>query len=130
MEIENKTRRSLEVPWTVKVYDGVEVHLAPTGHTPEMILAEGYRFPKGFSFEPVFLEDGLKVGDTVFIPAFVGGYNVLLIEQGNEGLVAKNRDGDYISFLRFGGDDRECWISRGGGNIGAISKLELNNGEE
>ena len=117
--------------WEIKEYDGVPLFRGPDGMTADEVLDQG--LPEGFVFEPIPAVEELQMGDVVMYAAMMGGYHVATIgtqrvrmrdSSHKTEFIAKSRGG-HVGFLRCGGDDRECWICWGGGNVDALMRLEI-----
>jgi hypothetical protein len=89
--------------WTIKEYHGVEVS-------------------KSLGGPPLLAKPDLSVGDEVFVPGFSGGwYSMRVTSKINDGLFAETlvsphhaADGHASGMgvsLKFGEDDRKCWVA-------------------
>ena len=110
------------IKWTVTEYDGCEICKAPPGLTAEEVIALDV-LPEDFDYEPITDEEGLQSGDVVLSPSLVGGYHVGTVGEDRKSFTSPNKT--FMGFLRFGGDDRNCWVCWGGGNLASLMKLEL-----
>lgn len=112
-----------QIGWVVKEYSGVSVGRGPAGLTAEEILANPDTL---MGFELVPITDALRVGDVVLFGGLFGGWHVCTIQEGTGGdPIAVSPSGDFVGFLAFGEDDRNCWACIGGGNLKALQRLNL-----
>lgn len=106
--------------WVVKEYNGVPAYR----YLPE------YE-ENGFSSEdlkPLTAREDLKPGDQILIPALIGGYHRMTIEEGDGSLkdgTLMAKTGHSAAFLRFGEDDRKCWVATGMINLRGLAKLSV-----
>ena len=72
--------------------------------------------------EPLKNRDDIRVGTELAVPALMGGYHVMTVEKDEYGQFTA-KGGHLSAILRFGEDDRQCWVCVGLVNLGAVRKL-------
>lgn len=115
--------KARKLGWTVREYNGCPIHPGPPGMTVEQVIESG--LPEGFELARITDAEVLQDGDVVLAPAMFGGLNVGTVGTHEDGSRYFVTPGGFLGFLSFGEDDRNCWVSWGGGNLNAIKKLSL-----
>lgn len=101
------------IGWTMTERNGVQITKSPEAE------------------DPITDRDGIKVGDTVYVPAMFGeGHYVMKIEADDHGgeLYARS-EGGLLGILEFGADDRNAWTCIGLVNPRGVTKLSLTKDE-
>lgn len=127
---EDPTRLKLE--WTIYEQMGFEVLRFPEGHnlTPEQIYHDRYwpRDEKGepLYHKPITVKEDLKIGDKLLIKE-IWDYIWMPAIYTSEGVAisGENGDGGLSANLKFGEDDRNCWVCSCLININGIVELPL-----
>lgn len=71
---------------------------------------------------PITDRESLREGDVVYATWLEGGYIPLIVERDeSERFIGKSRH--LFAPLRFGEDDRKCWVAIGFINMKALEKL-------
>ena len=113
--------------WVVREYMGCEVFLHK-GLRPEQDEEGRWK-----GLEPIKNREGLKPGDSILVTGLVGDLfvmKVIAMGQGSGQAVAYNEKGEPClqALLKFGSDDRQCWVCEGLVNTRGVKALELTSG--
>lgn len=113
------------IGFTCREYMGAEIHLY-NGTPPE-------RDENGWvGLEPITDRDGTKISDKVLVHGLFGELFLMTVDRrmGDESFIAvtvreDGTPGGMMGHLKFGEDDRNCWVCTGLFNLRAVRKLEL-----
>jgi hypothetical protein len=110
----------LKLGWTCHERMGVEVYpYDPADHSEGGLDLE--------KLSPITEEGGLTEGMQVLVAGLLGGFHVMAVRRDEHGVLSAKGE-RLTGILRFGEDDRGCWVCLGLVNMRAIEKLELRSG--
>lgn len=106
------------IGFTCREYNGVRIHRYD-GATPE-------RDDDGhwIGLEPITEQGGIKAGDKVLVHGLFGELYIMDVEANEHGTL--HAKGERLTgILKFGEDDRNCWVCLGLVNLRGVTKMEL-----
>mgnify|MGYP001576680460 CR=1 FL=1 len=113
--IPSDTSGSHLLNWTVQQLSGVEIHLFDPKVTEHKAIC---------NLPLIVEENGIKVGDKIFVPLLLGGWSIATIER--KDVDHCWAEGEYNMFtLEFGKDVRKCWVCSCIINRKGIERIEI-----